>query len=778
MTMIGKKIRHFSIVAALGRGGMGDVYAGYDENLKRKVAIKAIQTGRGLTPLARARFLREAQMLSQLDHQGICRIYDYLEFEGGEYLILELIEGHTLTRAGDDLDNRTKLDIAQQMAQVLDMAHGEGIVHRDLKPDNVMLTPEGQVKLLDFGLARSLDEDSPDFATVDPDAGQADDEMGQTIPLSTDTTQPGTVLGTPLFMSPEQARMEPVSPASDMFSFGLVLQWLFTGSYAYENSDNILALVEQASAANTLPARGIDRDLAALIERLKSRSPARRPNALATREKLDWIASKPKRRNRRFIAAAVICTVLLAGLKYVTDLRSERQRAEYNRVQAEDLMGFMLGDLRDKLEPVGRLDVLDDVGAKALEYYEARREEGLGDEENFKLAKAMMQIGEVRMGQGDLEAAREAFEQALITSESLAASAPNNTEYLAGLGAVHFWIGSIDYHQGRLDDAEIRFQEYLETGRRLVRMEPENADWKMEVGYGYTNLAALAEERGDEEIALDFIRQSIEVKRELIAGNPADAGLKYSLANSLGWAGRMLDLTGAPEESLANLQEARTVLEEIIAGDPANTTFQDLLSVTLQIIARLQTDMGLNNEALLSYQADLDIISRLVVHDPDNSDWRSGLATSQRSLGLHFLWNGRPDLARPYFLEAYEISSSLNRQDPGNTDHQRQVAYAHLAMARLLLAEGQPRSAVARLEESVAEIEPRYRVQQDSVTRLYLGRTYLWRGIARARRGSSAGAGAGSDWEKARMILEVDPVDGPDPRNGPGPENRSRTQWP
>lgn len=750
--MIGKKIRHFSIVAALGRGGMGDVYAGYDENLKRKVAIKAIQTGRGLTPLARARFLREAQILSQLDHPGICRIHDYIEFEGSEYLILELIEGRTLSAAAGDLDDRAKLAIARQIAQVLDMAHGEGVVHRDLKPDNVMLTPEGQVKLLDFGLARSLDDSSPDFEADGPGAGQTGDDLGRTMPLSTDTTQPGTVLGTPLFMSPEQANMDPVSAASDMFSFGLLLQWLFTGSYAYENTDDIVAMVEQARTARTLPARGIDRDLAALIERMKSRSPARRPIALATHEKLEWIAAKPTRRNRRFLVTAILIAVMLAGFKYVTDLRSERQRAENNRAQAEDLMGFMLGDLRDKLEPVGRLDVLDDVGVKALEYYAARREEGLGDEENFKLAKAMVQIGEVRMGQGDLEAAREAFNQALITSEALVARNPANTEYLAGLGAVHFWVGSIDYNQGHLDAAEIRFREYLDTGRRLVAMEPENNDWKMEVGYGYTNLAALAEERGDEATALDFIRQSIDVKRDLIERDPKDADLKYSLANSLGWAGRMLDLSGAPESSLDNLLEAEKVLEEIIGDDPANTTFQDLLSVTLQLIARLQANMGRYSEALLSYQADLEIISRLAAHDPNNADWRSGLATSQRSLGMHLLWGDQLVEARPYILESQGISRDLNRKDPGNTDHQRQVAYAHIAMARLLLAEGDPESAVIQLDVSAGEIEPRFRIQQDSVTRLYLGRTYLWRGIALSGSGDSARAGA--DWETALRILE------------------------
>lgn len=289
---------------------------------------------------------------------------------------------------------------------------------------------------------------------------------------------------------------------------------------------------------------GIDHDLSALIERLKSPSPARRPNALATRERLAWIRRKPARRNRRLVVAAVVFAVFLAGFKYTTDLHRERQKAEQNRAQAEDLMGFMLGDLRDKLEPVGRLDVLDEVGRKALEYYAARRDEELKDEESFKLSKAMVQIGDVRMAQGDMEAARQAFNEALISAEELVRRDPSNSEWLAGLGTVHYWLGSIDYSQGRLDEAEGRFVTYLDVAKRLEILEPGNPDWRMEIAYGYTNLAALAEERGDLETALDFIQPSIAIKRELAVQQPGDASLKSSLANSLGWAGRMLASSG------------------------------------------------------------------------------------------------------------------------------------------------------------------------------------------------------------------------------------------
>jgi len=752
MTLVGKKIRQFNIVGALGRGGMGEVYAGYDENLKRKVAIKAIQPGRGLTPLARARFLREAQILSQLDHPGICRIYDYIEFEGGEYLILELIDGRTLTAAAPDLDFRAKLAIARRIAQVLDMAHGEGVIHRDLKPDNVMITSDGEIKLLDFGLARSLDDvaDSQDHGQI-PDAADTPD-LGQTMPLRLNTTLPGTVLGTPLFMSPEQARSEPLAAASDMYSFGLLLQWLFTGSFAYRETDDLHLMIDNARHARTLPVEGVDRDLAALIERLTSRSPARRPTALAAGERLEWIGGKSARRNRRLVAIAVLAVVLLAGFKYTTDLRRERLKADRNRDQAEDLLGFMLGDLRDKLEPVGRLDILDEVGNKALDYYADRRTEDLDDPETFKLAKATMQIGEVRLARGEMEAAREAFGQALISSEDLVARDPRNTEWLAGLGAVHFWIGNIDYSQGHLQDAEARFVHYLDISRQLVALEPDESAWQLEVAYGYTNLAALAEERQDYAAAITFIDPSIDLKRALVEAHPDDRDLGYSLANSQGWAARLLEKTGNFSGALAYLADAEEEIRGLMDLDPPNTTYQSLLSVNLQQKARLHEALGDDEAALLAYRADLEISSRLVDHDPENATWRSDLAASQRALGLHLIRVNRVAEAGDLLAGALGNLRILLQNDPTATENNLQRAYTRLALACGDLSADRPRAAIAELDTSLVEFRQNGLDPENSAFDFFRGRELLWRGLALAEMGRTEEA-AGC-WAEARDILE------------------------
>ncbi len=155
MELIGRRFGHIRVTEVVGSGGMGDVYAGYDEKLERRVALKVLNADQRLDEEARQRLLREARALSKLEHPNICRIHDYIETGDVDLLVLEYIDGRTLHDAlSDNLPRSEKLRIAVAIAEVLVRAHRAGIVHRDLKPENVMLTRTGEVKVLDFGLAR------------------------------------------------------------------------------------------------------------------------------------------------------------------------------------------------------------------------------------------------------------------------------------------------------------------------------------------------------------------------------------------------------------------------------------------------------------------------------------------------------------------------------------------------------------------------------------------------------------------------------------------------
>jgi TolB-like protein/Tfp pilus assembly protein PilF len=215
--VIGKKLSHYQILQDLGSGGSGLVYSAQDLKLGRKVALKVLPEPRGRDPQALRLFMREARAASAINHPNICTVYEVEEHEGRPFIVMELLEGHTLKHkiGGRPLDNETLLDLALGFAEGLETAHAQGIVHRDVKPANLFVTARGQAKILDFGLAK---QQAPGG-----DTGET------TQPL----TLPGLTHGTLSYMSPEQARGEPVDARTDVFSFGAVLYEMATGRQAF-----------------------------------------------------------------------------------------------------------------------------------------------------------------------------------------------------------------------------------------------------------------------------------------------------------------------------------------------------------------------------------------------------------------------------------------------------------------------------------------------------------------------------------------------------------------
>jgi len=218
----GTRVGPYEVLAPLGAGGMGEVFRAHDTRLEREVAVKVLPTRLSQDPEALARFEREAKAVAALSHPNILAIFDFGRHDGTAYAVTELLEGETLRerlKAGA-LPARKAAELAIQLAHGLAAAHARGIVHRDLKPENVFVSKDGRVKILDFGLARQLDTDAPgDFSGS---------------PTEAHHTEPGAVLGTVGYMSPEQVRGQPVDHRSDIFSLGSVLFELSTGAPAFK----------------------------------------------------------------------------------------------------------------------------------------------------------------------------------------------------------------------------------------------------------------------------------------------------------------------------------------------------------------------------------------------------------------------------------------------------------------------------------------------------------------------------------------------------------------
>ena len=260
-SLVGQKIGSFEIVEIIGRGGMGAVYLAHDTKLDRSVAIKSIPLKLAGDSTTKVRFKREARLLASLNHPNIAVIHEIIEQDDDSgYLVLEYVPGQTLTEriARKPVKLEEALSIGRQIAEAISAAHEKGVVHRDLKPGNIKITPDGRVKVLDFGLAKA--------------------SASEAMTEETTVTQPGRIIGTPAYMSPEQARGKPTDKRSDIWSFGCVLYEMLTGKIPFKGetvSDTLVRLLEHEPDWHALP-QTTPANIKVLLHRCLEKEPHRR----------------------------------------------------------------------------------------------------------------------------------------------------------------------------------------------------------------------------------------------------------------------------------------------------------------------------------------------------------------------------------------------------------------------------------------------------------------------------------------------------------------------
>ncbi|MEO5740424.1 MAG: protein kinase [Vicinamibacterales bacterium] len=337
----GTRLGAYEILAPLGAGGMGEVYRGKDTRLGREVAVKVVSERLTSDPNALVRLQREARAVASLSHPNIVALYDIGSENGVAFLVMELLEGDSLNQCivAGGLPWRRALEIAASIADALASAHGKGVVHRDLKPANVFVTREGHTKVLDFGLAK-LDP----FRTDAPTAGLT--RPGE--------TEPGLVLGTVAYMSPEQAKGEPADQRSDIFALGCVLYEMLSGRRAFEGGtapETLAAILRDdppglAGSGDRFPS-----SIGALVRRCLAKEPEQRLQsardlAFSLREILGASESRDvgghvgggRRFNRRSVALAAACLVLTAAALW---LGAQRQSAGSGaRIQSLAVLPF------------------------------------------------------------------------------------------------------------------------------------------------------------------------------------------------------------------------------------------------------------------------------------------------------------------------------------------------------------------------------------------------------------------------------------------------------
>ena len=263
----GTRLGSYEIVAPLGAGGMGEVYRARDSKLKREVAVKVLPQSLAADPEALARFEREALAVAALSHPNILSIFDFGTQDGTAFAVTELLEGETLRGKLDTgpIAQRQAIDYALQAAKGLSAAHEKGIVHRDLKPENLFVSKDGHLKILDFGLAKKVEAVTPEEKT--------------SAATGSGHTEPGTVMGTMGYMSPEQVRGLPVDQRSDLFSLGTILYEMLSGKRAFKRdtaSDTIAAILKEDPPELTESGRNISPALDHIVKHCLEKDRSRR----------------------------------------------------------------------------------------------------------------------------------------------------------------------------------------------------------------------------------------------------------------------------------------------------------------------------------------------------------------------------------------------------------------------------------------------------------------------------------------------------------------------
>jgi serine/threonine protein kinase/tetratricopeptide (TPR) repeat protein len=666
MSLLGKTIGHIRIVDVLGSGGMGDVYEGLDITLERKVAVKAIGAKSRLDPQSKARFLREARILSQLEHPNICQIYDYIEGDDTDFLVLEFIEGESLRIAQRErLEKSQKLKIAEQIADVLVVAHEKGVVHRDLKPSNIMLTKTNSVKVLDFGLARfsKLERKTPSQAdTLHEDIDQDIDEIARSkhkkvlesadltltvprvlpheepitaapeVPGESFKTKHGTVMGTPLYMSPEQARGEAVSAASDMYSFGLLLQQLFTGLEPYEDTAEPSTILDKAMKAETRPVSGVSSDLATLINRLKSVIPSARPSATEAAERLRQIREKPRKRIRNGIISIVVAAFMLMGLKYTMDLRRERRLALQARDEATNVVKFLIGlfEVSDPGEARGNTITAREILIKGAQEIE----QGL-QEQPLTRARLMDTIGTVYMKLGLYEDSEPLLSRALeLREEILEQEDPQLAESLVSLSL-------LCEHQGKFREAEQVAQRGLEIREKVL--EQNHPD----IAESLHGLARIYHRQAKFEEADLLYERALEIREIVLGPNHPDVAESLNDLGALYYEQRKFD------EAEINYKSALGIRESVLGPDHPD------VGRSLNSLAGLYLLLRRYDEAEPLYRRALAIREKTL--GPVHRD----VAMCFYNIALLYYYKGDYEEAETYYHQALDIQrQSLGENHP------------------------------------------------------------------------------------------------------------------
>jgi len=708
----------------IARGGMGRILAARDRRLGRPVAIKELLIG---SNELRVRFEREARITAKLQHPSIVSLLEAGAWPGGEpFYVMKLVAGESLDKViarSPTLDARLAL-LPNVIAAVdaLAYAHSLRVIHRDLKPANVLVGEFGETVVIDWGLAKDL------AATT----GEPDVSVGP-YRAASGQTQAGAVIGTPAYMPVEQALGEAVDERADVYALGAMLYHVLAGAPPYTGTTSD-AILDSVIAGPPPPidsrTEGVPPDLVTIVTKAMAHAAADRyPTAKQLADDLKkfqtgqlvgahhystWqLLRRWARRHRTPIAVAAVAIVLLGTLGVVMVRRIVREQAltEQSRRDAEELMSFMLLDVRDKLAPLGRLDLLDQVAKKAVAYYGQRGDHG-SDAELRTRAIARRNLGDVLAAQGHADQSLAEYRAAQAIVSTLAAKDPTNADRQRDLSNTHNNIGDALRAQGDAAGALASYRRAMAIHETMAASDPTDAEWQRDLSVSLNRIGDLLRAQGDAAGALAAYRGAMAIRKTLAATDPTNADWQRDLSVSHDKIGDVLSEQGDAAGALVAYRASMAIAKTLAASDPTNVDRQRDLSVSYNNVGDVLLAQGDAAGALAAYRASMAIRKTLATNDPTNTDRQRDLSLSHNRIGDMLSAHGDAAGALVAYRAAMAIRETLAATDPTNTDRQRDLSISHDNVGDVLSGQGDVAGALAAyrasmvIAKTLAEADP------------------------------------------------------------------------
>ncbi len=731
--MIGDRYR---VERPLGEGGMGTVYlAQQSRPVRRQVALKVLRADLDSERVL-ARFEGERQALAVMDHPAIATLFEAGTMaDGRSYFAMEFVDGLPITRYCDDrrLTLRDRVRLLVEVCRGVQHAHQKGVLHRDLKPSNLLVTQvdgRATARIIDFGLAKATYPEAFDGRLQ---------------------TRHDEVIGTPAYMSPEQiGGGGDVDTRTDVYALGVVLYEVLAGALPFDRAAyrgwaavaaqltreppslvrrfRDLGDTQQTIAGNrsSTPAalrRELSGDLGWIVARAMEKDRDHRyetVNALAldlerflSHEPVRARAASARYRVGRFVrrnwigvsvaSAAVIGLTAFATLSRIQASRiaQARDEAESRRAQAERLIDFMLGDLRDKLTPIGQLPILDRVNDEAVSYFSSIPQDQFSDDDLSTRARSLRQAGSVRMQQGDFDSAARAYDESLRLATEMSARAPDDLERLFERSQSEFYVGYAAWRGGDFPTAEAHFQGYLDIAEALVERDPDNLDYRLEVGFAHGNLGSVYESRGELSRAVEAYAHTLRVKADLVSLDSTNVDRVGELAESHNKLGLALLRTGAYGPALEQHRRELGLKRQVRELHADHAYWRHRTAVALGFLADLHRTTGSVGLALDLASEQRLLLDSLVAFDPTNTDWRRARAMGTRARAESWMADGRLiDAERDLTFAASEMGALLSVES-APVGWRIDLASVLGTRARLDLAKALPASALAAASQAV-----------------------------------------------------------------------------